>query len=176
MLDEIVGVASSGGLGAIVGLIGGSISRYQQYKMRKIEIQAEVSMRKMDIEESKLERQHDLDMADKQIEIAETEADIAYDQQDLTNLGESIKLATQNTGIFFVDAIRGLMRPLITIFLMGLLTWLLYQIWGEIGGLDALSPDRLIAIFEHMVHQITFLGVTAVAWWFASRGAKLEIK
>lgn len=176
MFDGIIDAASSGGLGAIVGLIGGSISRYQQYKMRKIEIEGELKVRALDIQESKLERQHNLDMADKEMDLAETEGDIDAQKADLKNLGESLKLATKNTGIAFVDAIRGLMRPLITVFLLILSTWILAQVWNEVGGLESLTPEKLISIFEYMVRQIIFLTVTAVAWWFASRGTNLEIK
>jgi hypothetical protein len=171
MLNEIMTVASSGGLGAIVGLFGGILTRFQQYKVRKIELEHDQKMRLYDLQEAKLERQHFLDMADKQMDIAEQEGEIAYEQADLANLRESIRQAGRDSGIEFVEIVRGLMRPFITLFLLIAASALVGILWDKVGGLDAFTQAELIEIFKHTVYQMVFLTVTAVTWWFASRGS-----
>jgi hypothetical protein len=174
MLAEITAVASSGGLGAIVGLLGGIATRWQQYKIQKAELEHDAKMRLYDLQEAKLERQHFLDMADKKMEMAEQEGDIAYDQADLSNLKESIKYANRDTGIEVVEKVKGLMRPGITLFLLVVTCAFAVMLWDKVGGLDAMEQKEALELFNHIIRQMVFLTVTAVAWWFSSRAARLD--
>jgi len=174
MFAEVTAIASSGGLGAIVGLAGGIINRFQQYKMHKVNLEHDAKMRSYDLAEAKLERQHTLAMADKKMEEAELEGDIAYEQADLANLKQSIKEAGTDSGIELVETVKGLMRPFITLFLLLATCTLLGMLWSRVGGLSVFSENELIDLFRHIVQQMVFLTVTAVSWWYASRPARLD--
>jgi hypothetical protein len=174
MLETILGVASSSGLGALIGAVSGYFTRKQEATRELARLEVELKHRELDIKEAEIERQHALDMADKKMEEAELEGDIAYEQADLANLRESIKQAGKSSGIGFVEGIKGLMRPVITLILMVQAEYLLWDMWMKLGGLDAFSPDAQVEMFKHLLYQMIFLTVTAVSWWFASRAPKLD--
>lgn len=69
-------------------------------------------------------------------------------------------------GLGAVDMVRGLMRPLITVYLIGLTTALALRILGQSAGLDAPQAFDLLLKITDMV---LFLTCTAVGWWFGSR-------
>ena len=71
--------------------------------------------------------------------------------------------------ISFVDAIRGLMRPLITIYLLIIATFVVINIGSYIGGLESLEKAEMVTMFKNTITQIMFLVTTAVTWWFGSR-------
>lgn len=176
MLEEVIGVASSGGLGAIIGAVSGYFTRRQQAKLEESRFEHDQAMRKLDLQEAKLEQEHALAVADKQLELAETEAEIQAQVADSQLLESSILAASKSSGNSKVDALKGLMRPLITVFMLIVSTWLLAALWKKLGGLEAFSTEELVSLFEYMVKQIVFLTVTAVTWWFASRPARLDKK
>ncbi|MBU6955983.1 hypothetical protein KP814_31850 [Hahella sp. HN01] len=76
--------------------------------------------------------------------------------------------------MWFVDAIRGLMRPLITVYLLILATFVTLNISRHLGGVGALSPVDLMALYKEAIAKMLFLTTTAVTWWFGSRPSQLR--
>jgi Fe2+ transport system protein B len=174
MLDDILGIASSGGVGAALGLIGGVASKWMDLKKQKQDNINRLEMAKVRVAESKLEQQHELAMADKQAERAQIEAEIQADIMDGNALITSIQAASVSSGSVVVDGIKQLMRPIITTVLMMFSIWLAYSLWSKVGGLDSLTADQLVELFQHVINQLVFLTVTAVTWWFAARPARMN--
>jgi hypothetical protein len=73
------------------------------------------------------------------------------------------------SGVKFVDGFRALMRPLITIYLLGLATFIAINISAIIGGLESIPVGSLVEMYISIISDILFLTLTAVTWWFASR-------
>lgn len=174
MLDDVIGLASTGGVGAALGLIGGIASKWIDLKRQKQDAQAKLEMAKVRLTEAKLEQNHELQMADKQMERAEIEGNIEAGIADSNALIESIRAASVSSGSVLVDGIKGLMRPVITTVLMVFSIWLVAALWNKVGGLDAFTQTELIELFTHVIHQMVFLTVTAVTWWFASRPSRIN--
>ena len=164
------GVLTSGGMGAIVGLVGGALTRWQQYKLEKVQLEHEAKMRDLDVKEAALERKHDLDIIDKNINKAEAEGKIAYQVADLDNLKASIQ-ADRDTGIPSIEKLKGAMRPYITLFLMVSYTGFMGYLTYKLNGLSALSHEKLVELYIYGIESYVFLSITAVGWWFASRVA-----
>ncbi|ABC28924.1 hypothetical protein HCH_02094 [Hahella chejuensis KCTC 2396] len=76
--------------------------------------------------------------------------------------------------MWFVDAIRDLMRPLITVYLLILATFVTLNISRHLGGVGALSPVDLMVLYKEAIAQMLFLTTTAVTWWFGSRPSSLR--
>ena len=169
IVGSIVDVMSSGGLGAIVGAIGGFVAKREERKNLELNIQREIELAKIRTNELQLEQNHELMMADKQVARAQTEAEIAQELKAGDAFIESIRMAGKDTGILIVDAVRGLMRPLITSYLLIVTTVLFFEVQRVIGGLDNLPTDTVTEIYMVLIKQIVFLTVTAVSWWFATR-------
>ncbi|MCG7945321.1 MAG: hypothetical protein N0C84_03140, partial [Candidatus Thiodiazotropha taylori] len=70
-----------------------------------------------------------------------------------------------------VDVVRGIMRPLITLYTLGLLTaigWLMYR--AAAGAIPEMP-----ALWLEIVQAVILLATTSVTWWFGSRQLRRQI-
>ncbi|WP_246109296.1 hypothetical protein [Reinekea thalattae] len=170
MLEVIAGIFSSSGLGAIVGLFGSWLTKREERKNLNLKYDYEVQMAQIRKSEAELEFNHELALADKHIERAQVEGDIQRDIDEMSAFTESLKEQQQMYKISFVDAIRGLMRPLITVYLLVIGTYVTIKIGGYVGGIEgAMDADEMIKMYKETINQVMFLLTTAVTWWFGSR-------
>ena len=165
----ILDILSSGGIGAIVGAIGSFLNKMEERKILKLKHAYNLADRELDLREVVAEQEHNLAMADKQMEQTELEGDIATDVAEVNAFATHLKVNAKATGIAFVDAIRGLMRPLITIYLMAMVTYIGYQTHVLVGGLESLPADELFTLYRDIIMSTIFLMTVAVTWWFGSR-------
>lgn len=168
MLDAILGIFSSGGMGALVGLFGSVATKWLEYKTIGQKLIFEKEMAQIRTRELELEQQHAIALADKQIDIAKVEGEIQSDIASMAAFVESQKEQSLHYG-GWVDQVRGLMRPIITMFLLTVSTWLMWEVWGRVDGLTSLEETELLALFRSLLDSVTFLTMTAVTWWFGSR-------
>jgi len=155
----LVGNALSGGL---LGLVGTGIHAFLAYKDTQEKNRHELAMRKMDIEEISQEaalrlKQTETEIAGQQA-ITETKADA-----DIRAASYSADKATY--GITWVDALRGVMRPLITLYTLGLMTWIGMLLYQATGGEIPNAAD----LWSKIVGAIILMATTCVTWWFGSR-------
>lgn len=181
-IGSILGVIGSAASGGILGLFGTGVKLWADHKAEQAKRTFELAMRKADRDEMQLE--HDLQM--KQIE-AQTNRDIAIAEQhrltseiqvagevELSELAmrrESYGNDKATYGGGFVDGIRGLMRPALTLYfavLMSIIAMQLMQVNETIWQDKALAQ----AMYVDVINAIIFLTTTAVTWWFGSRPIK----
>jgi hypothetical protein len=170
MLEAILGIASSSGLGAIVGLAGSYMAKREQRKLDEMNNIHEKDMARIDLERDAAESAQALQMADKQIEQSQAEAEIASEVSAGEAFTASQLMGNKPSGPSIMDQFRTAMRPLITIFLLVMVSVLTYKIQKLLGGLESLQVAELFALYTHIINQTVFLTVTAVLWWFGSRG------
>lgn len=168
----IVDLFASGGMGALVGMLGSWMTKREDRKNLELTIKRDVQLGELRLKELAAESEHELAMADKEVERAEVEGDIAIESAEIGAFAESLQAQAKSTGIVFVDAIRGLMRPLITVFLLILATWLAASVNDMVGGLESMPKAELFDLYRLIIQQLIFLTVTAVTWWFGSRPGK----
>lgn len=171
-MEILASIFGGGGLGAIVGAVASIWKGSQESKERANERDHQFKMAKLNLDERQLEQSHEIQMADKQIERAETEGRVAIDIAETGAFRESLAAGIKSTGIKIVDAIRGLMRPIITVYMLGLATWVSIDIAIAVDGLDALHNDELLTIYKQIIGDLMFLTMTAVTWWFGSRPSR----
>ena len=162
MLATITALLSSSGLGAILGVAGSWLTKREERALAKDRFKHEEAMSALAIQE--LEKESELN-----IQMAEVEGAIAADIQAGEAFQESLKEQSMTYGSRFVNSVRGLMRPGITIFLLGVATWLTVNVYQLAGGLEAMPEQQVMDLFTEIVAQILFLTTTAVTWWFGSR-------
>ncbi len=173
MIGDLVDLFAGGGLvnvfGAISGLVGGWLAKREQRKILTIENEHERYMADVDLKRDQLEHAQALAVLDKNIEQAKTEGEIAMDIKAGDAFIESQKPSKLTK---FGEIIKSAMRPVITVALL----WVTWKIYDELqilmGGLKGLDPVQLQQLFVYVVHAIIFLTITAVSWWFASRGER----
>lgn len=166
-MDWLASLASSSGLGAALGLIGGIGQKIVDMRAKKLDYDFQLKSRNQDIAESKLDREHELSMAYKQMEIAEVEGEIENDGKRLDAFTESQKNAGRIPILTYV-------RAAITFYLLIAVSVLFYQAWSAIGGIESLSTDQLSRIVTYMIESAVFLATTCVTWWFAAQGGNMK--
>lgn len=169
MLDAIMGIFTSSGLGAITGLVGSYLTKVEDRKTAKQKQEFELKMAAVRNQELKYESDHELAMADKEVERAETEGAIAIGTAEVVAFKESLKSQSVSTGNSFVDAVRGAMRPVITIFLLGISTYIIIRVGELVGGIENMDREYLSGMYKAVISDFLFLTVTSVTWWFGSR-------
>ena len=176
MLEVILGLASSSGLGVIAGLVGSFLAKREERKVLELSNAHETNMATIDMERDSRDQAHDLQMADKEMDMAAQEGEIAAEVAELGNISETIKAQSKASGNQLIDGILRFIRPTITFYLLIVLSIIGYQLHGLTDGLEGLGTDKIFALYEYIIHQTVFLTVTAVTWWFGSRGAQVKPK
>lgn len=165
----LVDLFATGGFGTIVGLVGSYMTKREERLSEEIKIRGQKELAQLRIREQELEQAHEVAMADKEIDKVEVEGALKIGEVEAGAFVASVTEAGKNIGITFVDAIRGMMRPVITVYLLGVATYLTFKLNTLVGGLAALPEDKAFALYTSVIGQIIFLTATAVTWWFGSR-------
>lgn len=169
MIGTLADLFASSGLGAIVGLLGSWLTKREERRNLELKLTHDIKMADIRKQEAAFEFEHELAMADKQVERAQAEGEIARDVAEMDAFREGLKEQQLIYKIKWVDAIRGLMRPVITIYLLLLATLVATKIGSITGGLGALDKTVMETLYSDTIAQIFFLVTTAVTWWFGSR-------
>ena len=165
-MSAIIGsILSSMLAGGATGLLGNFINKFFDYKRRDQAHRHELEMLKAEREITKLEIEGRERVAEIQSESAEAvasfqamEASFEHDQAQYSERVD--KLTERQSGwLVFVDVVRGLTRPALTIFLV----FSLLAVYR--GTTNELLEDRIVV-------ALVYLATVAVTWWFGSRPSR----
>ena len=172
-LSGIVDILSTNGLGVITGLIGGWLAKREERKLFLLKAGHEVSMANIDLENSKLENAQMLAMADKSMEQAEIEGEIAMDIADSNLVVATVNAQAKHSGNAIIDGILRFVRPVIAIYLLVVTTMLANSLSKIIGNMNLLNPSIITDLYVHIIESTVLLTFIAVGWWFGARGGNL---
>lgn len=169
-IADVVTTALSGG---VTGVLGVALSGFFTWKEKANERAHELALGEQDLKERRLEGE----LLHKQIEI---EANAQVRQAEAQAFAESFNAdqarysigdtSGANKALIFVDVVRGLIRPCLTLYLVVILTVLAYQLITALGGLnEVLSTMDGQSLLTDIVQAMVYLTVTAVTWWFGTR-------
>ena len=144
MLEALMTIMSSSGVGAITGGIFGWLNRREDRKMRRAD------------------QEHEQIMIEKQsrAEVQSSEAR-AFE--------ESHKTVSAVGG-----AIKSAVRPVITGALLFMTYRILMELEAITGGIANLPQDEAVKLYRDITLNIISLTATAVSWWFASRPTSIN--
>lgn len=169
MLDILAGVFSSSGLGAAIGLVGSWITKKEERKNLELTLSHEKDMYHL---QSALQRYQ----TDMRLKLAEQEgaAKREHYQAEVTlkelNAFEVSQKSNQALSNSFAEMVRGLMRPLITFYLLSIATLIAVHINSYVGDVAMfLQKQDLLNLYQDTLNQFMFLTTTSVTWWFGSR-------
>lgn len=165
---EFLSLLTNTGLGSIIGLVGSWLTKREERKSLTLKYDFDLKMAEFDRIEAEAEANHELAMADKQLERSQVEGDIAIGEAEVIAFQESLKSQGKTTGIKFVDAIKGLMRPLLTTYLIIVASVVAFKLHA-LTGFQSIAPTELLATYTGVIDQLLFLTSAAVTWWFGSR-------
>lgn len=150
-------------LGPLVGILGSVATNWLKLKERKLDIerariQGEIDLRIMEAEHKYT------------VERVKVQADAATQASADRAFADSYSHDRAAYGGGVVDTIRGMVRPVLTAYLLVLATWLTWVSWDLIGGPRVgLSVADALDIFRSTVRHILALSAMAVGWWFGDR-------
>lgn len=187
-IASIFGALGNAATGGVLGAVGGIAQAGLNLWQYKQQAAHEVDMKKIDNQHEEARWGHDLELAkyesqSKQV-LAEIDAGARKDVADAGALSASFESdkrsysteagASQFPRLFaFVDFIRGITRPFITVYLDMLFTALaVWVTWELVKSYPSFWKDGkvLVETFQSLIDAVIFMSTTATMWWFAARG------
>ena len=183
MVGTILGFFGSAAAGGITGLIGALGSKIADYFTYKQKCAFDLAMRDKDMAIAKIEADKDVTIARDtnatnlglgEIELSEKSHDddkATYATHDLVEHAPTWAAGLATAFFAFVDFIRGMTRPGLTLYLV-VLTTIIYENMDTVikaAGVTAFSPGDALKIVVMIVDAVLYLTSTAVTWWFGSR-------
>lgn len=179
-MELLVGIFGSIFSGGATGLLGVMIQRWADYKNRQLDIQIEREKRETEIAKRKADAEIMREEYAGRLKVAQEEGATARDVAE-TNAFNSTLLKEperysnassltpgMNWVLVILDAIRGSVRPLLTIYLCALTTYVWVQVRGELENQE-ISGDAALEVWRLVVGNILYLTTTVVLWWFGTR-------
>ena len=182
--------------GGISGLLGSALTSIMNYKVQKLKNEHDREMAKIEIQKMDKEKEIMIAEAEANIKITEVQTEAQMELADADIYLETIKSSQQEFlsdkihaklfeyGVFgkiigvilafllgIVDFIKRLIRPGLTLYLVGLTTWITLiarDIIIQANGKD-LTALQAKGIFENVTTIVIYLTVTCVTWWFGDR-------
>lgn len=155
---------ASGGLGAIVGAVGGLANRWLDLKAKAMEIADranqrahELALRDKDLEALKVETTG-------KMEVATLEAAAKSEQAGFDALRASYA-HDSSFGNTKTDILRKLVRPVITLFFMGIVAYVNYHILLVLKVAQTLGKEEVMEILRWTLFEASVV----IGWWFAQR-------
>ena len=178
-----------GGLTGLIGSVTTSITNYKLQKMKNehdekmIELETTAMIRETEanIKINEAEIQGEIEIADtkaytKSIEEGNKSLFNHSWVDKLLSIEGNMRFFTVPCGILIaflfgiVDFLKALMRPGLTMYLVGCTTWITYMSYGilETYGTAITSASALL-LFTDVTNIIIYLTVSCVTWWFGDR-------
>lgn len=191
MFENLGGFLTSIIGGGVTGILGVAVQRFADYKNKQLDMQAsrermahEIEMRKVDVEIVEREAQARVQVADIDAQareaVADTQAFAASYQLEPQRYSDSGKISSKQSWIFvFLDFIRGIVRPGLTIYLCVVTTAMYVHAisLAEREGF-AMTGDQAYTLVQRIVETVLYLSTTCLLWWFGvrNRGKQAGLK
>jgi len=173
MLETILGVLGSAAGGGVLGIAGNYLKGRTEVKLEKLRMDQEIRVEELGQESMRLESELKIQQIslenEGEAQLANIEAERDRDVAEAELQEASYQNDKASYGGGFVDTVRGLTRPLLTLISMGLLIYLSITLTGKITGMDGFSPEYLKDLYTQILQAAIFLSTASFAWWFGSR-------
>lgn len=186
MLEGLLGTLVSSVMGGgATGLLGIVLQRFADYKNRQLDIaleksrsEAEVARRNADLALIKEEYAGKVRMAQEETTAAREVADSNAFAKSLftepTRYSSDKGLTTNQQWLLVVlDFIRGVVRPLLTVYLCVLTTYIWWQV-RQLLAVEDLDAQNVLLVWQKVVDTILYLSTTCILWWFGTRNKAVQ--
>lgn len=173
MLEEFGTALTSILTGGATGLIGSVISRVADFKIEKMRLEHALATQKIESEAS---------IVIARSQAAAQEAGAAYEalgsshDADKASYMQAAESPIARALMTAVDFVRGITRPLLTLYLVVATSWMsyvLYRLVQEMEG-PVLGPMQVLSLWSNVIDMVLYLTASAVLWWFGGRAKAPE--
>lgn len=185
--------------GGLTGLLGNVVGGWFKYKDRKLQLDIDRMNNKHEVDMVRVETQAMIMEAKANIKVTQAQVEGAIEIEEVKSYMQSQKEGNKSlfsnkwidalmqvegwwkiitlplgsliaTLFGFVDFLRGLIRPALTVYLCGVTTWITLMAWKimQTSGLS-ITALQAVDIFNDVTSIVTYLTVSCVTWWFGDR-------
>ncbi len=165
-MDILTGLTSILG-GGITGLLGSVTQRIFEYKTKKLEIELQKNKFENDVALKQLDMQAAVSHDKTVIEVEDSKAFKAALESEPKKYSEGQLTTRQQWVMVFLDFVRGIIRPALTIYLCGITTAIYFQAKTLMGTM--IPVDSAYNLVSQIVNTILYLTTTCVLFWFGTR-------
>ena len=163
MLEILVALFSSSGIGSIIGLAGGLANRWADYKFKAKDQEFELLKLKEDREFMKEEYAN-------RIQITSIEADKDVEVAGYKAMEDSYSYAKTDRDDGFVDKFSKFIRPILTLLFFSASMYIFYELSILVDKIEVpLNSTEVLALYKSSIEWILFQAGVAIGWWFAMR-------
>jgi hypothetical protein len=186
-------------LGTVMGIAGSAVTGIFKYKEKKLDIENTKINNTHEIAKIKAESEAMIEEAKANIKVTQSKVEGEIELKDIDAFIESQKQGNQSLFsnkwvdallqvegkwriitypiasaiaiLFgFVDFLRGMIRPSMTIYLCGVTTYITWMAW-EIMQKQGISipANDAVTIFKDTTSVVLFMTTSIVSWWFGDR-------
>lgn len=176
ILGTVFGSIFSGGATGIIGVVA---QRFADYKNKQLDMQLESQRAANEL--LKMDKEAEIAKAEAAAKLEITRTEVAGQEAvaDAATLAESFKMEPQrfaqggltpgqNWLMVALDALRGSVRPILTLYLC-VLTTLVYTQAKDLLATSIPSVQQALELEKMIVGTILYLTTTCVLWWFGTR-------
>lgn len=179
-MEILAGLLTSIFTGGATGLLGMALQRFFDWLKVKQDLQLfdakashEIAMRQQDAIIMREEWAGRFKVAEVE---GETKKDVAENQSFQASLlreperysNVSTLTARQQWVMVTLDFARGIVRPMLTVYLCALTTYIWWQV-RQLLSTEDLEVSDVLAVWKTVVETILYLTTTVVLWWFGTR-------
>jgi hypothetical protein len=158
--------------GGLTGLIGAGLTSWTELKKQDSLFRHDEKMAELDQAMTKLEIQGRLKVAETESQALQEIAasDVLQKSFDADRAQYATGRTAANSKWFvWVDVIRGLVRPTLTIYMMLVVTLIYLQIMYLVGGIEGMTTNQATGMLAGIIDSLLYITTTIVLWWFGSR-------
>lgn len=166
MLGQILTAILGGGA---TGLLGTALTTYLDHLNKKLELEHQERMAQVEL--ARFEKEAELRLAQSQVEkeksvaVAKIEAEQTEAEAHTQAQVASYEHDKASYGVRWLDIFRGLVRPVLTLYLSLVCTIMYVRLEQQLAGEQMVTPELSMAV----VQTILYVWTTAALWWFGSR-------
>lgn len=163
----------TGGLLGSLGAIATNVTDY--FKQKQIN-KHELEMKHLDLEAMDKEFRYKERSAELEADTKLTESADDLQEASYTHDARAYSLGYKpsrvgKVALVFVDVIRGLVRPVLTCYLIYCVMEARMEAQAILNQSEVnLTSEQALGIYKEIIEMILFLSSTAAVWWFGSRG------
>lgn len=162
--------------GGLIGVIGSIFTNIFDFFKKRQDNKQEIELRRLDIqmmdkEYQSRERIASINMETEMEKSADAILTASYAADRATYANKSKLGPVSNFLMVLVDLIRGLVRPVMTAYMV----WEVHHMRGTVEqiiattGLDAMTAPVAMDIYQMIVDMTLFLAAASFTWWFGTR-------
>jgi len=170
ILSSLIAGGATGLIGTILSNITDIFKQRQtmKHELKKQELDIQIMDKEYQFEMNKISAQNEAITDSKSFDLIDSS--YRHDAASYSK-GLKVKNGILQALLIIVDVIRGLVRPVLT----GFLVWCMWDTRLEVmavietAGVDKMDINTALAIYNQLVCAIIYIGTTAVLWWFGTR-------